>query len=310
MHQGQSLVSDALDTAALRGVDHTRPVLVRDAAATLHGVGVLGRDTGLAGELGLARPERHQVSNGVTLKSHDFVSTLRRHSGQLPNVDNRPLASPAMAKTTRGERLRQARKARFPELSGREAAEALGISRSTLNAHERAGAPGARDYGADEAESYGRRLGVRPEWLLTGRGPAPRDDDDLDKPPEPRTEIVGYVGAGANAHFYNVSQGSLDDVPRPSFATDKTVAVEIRGDSLGKWVDRWLVYYDDVHSPITEDMFGRTCVLGLANDQVVIKVLKPGSRKGVYDLVAEKDSETIKDAKVLWGAKVKMIAQR
>src|SRR5262245_14134771 len=44
--------------------------------------------------------------------------------------------------------------------------------------------------------------------------------------------VVGYVGAGAQAHFYAVSQGDLDEVPAPPYSTDATVAVEIRGDSL------------------------------------------------------------------------------
>lgn len=213
-----------------------------------------------------------------------------------------------MAKLTRGARLRQARKDRFKGLSGREAAEALGVPPATLNAHERAGEPGGRNYKPDEAEAYARRLGVRPEWLLLGKGPMPADPDD-DPPPTPRTLIVGYVGAGAAAHYYNVGQGHMDDTERPKDATDKTVAVEIRGDSLGPYFDRWLVFYDDVRSPITEDMYGKLCVVGLTNDQVLVKEVRPGSRKGLFNL-GPVGAESAKDAKVAWGAKVRMIAPR
>lgn len=212
-----------------------------------------------------------------------------------------------MAKSTRGSRLREARKKLWK--SGREAAEALGIPPATLNAHERAGEPGGRNYKPDEAESYARRLGVRPEWLLLGKGQMPADLDDNDEPEAPRTAIVGYVGAGATAHYYNIGHGHLDDTERPNNATEKTVAVEIRGDSLGPYFDRWLVFYDDVRSPITEDMFGKLCVVGLSNDQVLVKEVRPGSRKGLFHL-GPAGAESVKDARVTWGAKVRMIAPR
>jgi hypothetical protein len=216
-----------------------------------------------------------------------------------------------MAKgTTPGSRLRQAREARFKGMSGRSAAEALGVPPATLNAHERAGEPGGRRYKPDEAESYARRLGVSPEWLLLGKGRmAVEQDDDEEESRTPRTPIVGYVGAAAEAHFYNVGHGHLDETDRPNNATDSTVAVEIRGDSLGPWFDRWLVFYDDVKSPITEDMYGHLCVVGLSNDQVLVKEVRPGSRRGLFHL-GPTGNETAKDAKVLWGAKVRMIAPR
>lgn len=212
-----------------------------------------------------------------------------------------------MVKSTRGERLREARKKLWK--SGREAAEALGVPVATLNAHERAGEPGGRNYKPDEAETYARRLGVRAEWLLLGKGPMPSDNDEAEEHQEPRTPIVGYVGAGATAHYYNIPQGALDDTERPNNATDKTVAVEIRGDSLGPYFDRWLVFYDDVRSPITDDMYGKLCVVGLANDQVLVKEVRPGSRKGLFNL-GPAGAESAKDAKVQWGAKVRMIAPR
>ncbi len=213
-----------------------------------------------------------------------------------------------MAKQTPGDRLRQARKQRLKGMSGREAAEALGVPVATLNAHERAGQPGGRKFRPEEAERYARRLGVRPEWLLFNTGPMPAEPED-DEAQAPRTPIVGYVGAGAAAHYYNIGQGHMDDTERPNNATEKTVAVEIRGDSLGPWFDRWLVFYDDMRSPITEDMFGKLCVIGLATDQVLIKEVRPGTRKGLFHLGPVGD-ESAKDAKVLWGAKVRMIAPR
>lgn len=69
--------------------------------------------------------------------------------------------------TTPGERLREARmKAGFT--SALAAAEALEMKPSTYNAHERAGAHGARMYSPDDAVRYARRFGVTAEWLLFG----------------------------------------------------------------------------------------------------------------------------------------------
>jgi hypothetical protein len=118
--------------------------------------------------------------------------------------------------------------------------------------------------------------------------------------------LVGYVGAGAEAHFYKVSQGDLDEVPAPEGATEATVAVEIRGDSLGRVFDRWLAYYDDVHRPVTAEQLGRLCVVGLENGQILVKKVRSGSRLGRFRLESER-AEPIEDATVEWAAVVRHI---
>src|SRR5947209_931520 len=104
--------------------------------------------------------------------------------------------------TTRGDRLREARQMRFK--SARVAAKALGVPVSTYGAHERAEQPGGRDYGPDEAKKYGRRFGVTPEWLLTGRAPGPKEGMFPAEQPDlaefPRVRVAGYVGAGGETH--------------------------------------------------------------------------------------------------------------
>src|SRR5215510_3126966 len=115
----------------------------------------------------------------------------------------------APMRTLRGERLRMAREKRYK--SARLAAKAMGIAVSTYGAHERAEQPGGRDYGPDEAKKYARRFGVTPEWLLTGREPFPTGAFD----PPPKVRVVGYVGAGAETHIYDVDQGDLDAVEPP-----------------------------------------------------------------------------------------------
>ena len=208
--------------------------------------------------------------------------------------------------TTRGERLRTAREKRFK--SARSAAKALGIAISTYGAHERAEAPGGRDYGPNEAQRYGRFFGVTPEWLLTGRKPFPSDDPE-EPPRGPKVRVVGYVGAGSEAHIYAVAQGDLDEVDPPRGSTEDTVAVEIRGESLGAFFNRWLVFYDDVRRPVTPDLIGELCVVGLEDGRVLIKQVQRSRTEGLFNLISSIE-KPILDVAVEWAAKVNSISRR
>jgi len=209
---------------------------------------------------------------------------------------------------TRGDRLRLAREQIYK--SGRIAAEAMGIPVSTYGAHERAEQPGGRDFGPKEAEKYGRRFRVSPEWLLTGRGKGiggaevPITAPDISKVP-----VVGYVGAGATAHFYAVAQGELDEVDLPKGAAESTVAVEIRGESLGSIFNRWLVYYDSVHRPVTDELMGELCVVGLEDGRVLIKQLQRGRSGGLFNLLSP-NQPPITDVAVEWAARVTSMSRR
>jgi len=136
-----------------------------------------------------------------------------------------------------------------------------------------------------------------------------RSIGDSEGPAGPVVPVVGYVGAGSKAHFYAVAQGSLDEVAAPAGATPNTVGVEIRGDSLGALFDRWLVFYDDVRSPVTADLIGKLCVVGLPDDRVLIKRLHRGKAAGTFTLISERD-EPIIDVVVDWAAKVKNMVPR
>lgn len=133
----------------------------------------------------------------------------------------------------------------------------------------------------------------------------PSDEADRDTVP-----LVGYVGAGEEAHFYALSHGELDRVPAPDGATSDTVAVEIRGESLGALFQRWLVYYDEVRSPVTSDLIGRLCVVGLANDKVLVKQIRVSKKGGgLYDLHSNTEGPIL-DVPVMWAARVKSMVPR
>jgi hypothetical protein len=176
-----------------------------------------------------------------------------------------------------------------------DAARAYGWGQSTYISHEN----GTRGLKPDVADRYAKAFRVPAEWLLFGKSkkaaalPADR----------PRTvPVVGYVGAGAEAHFFG-DQGALDDVAAPDGASQDTVAVEIRGESLGALFDRWLVFYDDVHRPITPDQVGRLCVVGLADGRILIKQIKR-SRSGKHYHLLSNTEAPILDVEIEWAAKV------
>lgn len=121
--------------------------------------------------------------------------------------------------------------------------------------------------------------------------------------------VVGYVQAGAEAVLFAEGQGPFDEVEAPVSATSKTVALRSRGESLGPLLSEWLVYYDDVRSPITPDMFGEVCVLGLPDGRVVVKQLKPSGTPGRYHLISQNEGPML-DQEVEWGAIVTAMTPR
>ena len=112
---------------------------------------------------------------------------------------------------------------------------------------------GSRRLRAEEIAIAVDYLGVEPPRLVGGGRAPPRNG---------KVPLVGYVGAGAVAHFYADGQGPFDEVPAPDAASGNTVAVQIRGHSLGALFDNWLVFYDDVRDPPGDDLVGRMCVCG------------------------------------------------
>lgn len=207
---------------------------------------------------------------------------------------------PCMA--SMGDRLKEARQRKFPADSARAVAKKFGWPYSTYAAHEN----GQNEFDPEDAAKYGKRFGVAPGWLLTGDGPR-EPVKDITRPQPSVARLVGYVGAGAQAQY--LPAGDLGEVPAPAGATDKTVAVEIRGDSLGPLFDHWLVFYDDVRNPVTADLHGQLCVVGLEDGRILIKKVRPSRTKGHFHLISQTE-DPILDARVEWAAKVKHMVPR
>jgi hypothetical protein len=123
---------------------------------------------------------------------------------------------------------------------------------------------------------------------------------------EETVPLVGYVGAGDR--FYPEPADEIERVKAPRNPTPNTVAAQIRGDSMGSAFNGWLVYYDDVRSPVTYDMIGYPCVVALADGRVMVKVIRQARTPGLYHL--ESNEPTIYDVEIVWAAKVKSVEPR
>lgn len=169
-------------------------------------------------------------------------------------------------------------------------AEQTGLSISQISRV----AAGKRNLTVKNLNKIARALDVKPSDILSEA---------------PMVPVVGYVGAGAEMHFYATADSPDEFVPMPENGNENTVAVEIRGSSLGSIFDTWLVYYDQIQHQPTTDMLGKLCVVGLEDDRVLVKRLRRGSSRGLFNLESNTEG-LIEDAVIRWAAKVKNMTPR
>jgi transcriptional regulator with XRE-family HTH domain len=160
---------------------------------------------------------------------------------------------------------------------------------------------GTRRLRAEEIAAAANYLGVEPPPFLGGGRPR--------QPGGPMVPVVGFVGAGAEAHFYAEGQSPLDEVPAPDGASVNTVAVQARGHSLGALFDNWLVFYDDGRDPPGDDVVGRMCVCGLSDGRILIKALKRSQIAGLWTLHSNVEPP-IYDVALDWAARVNAMRPR
>ena len=196
------------------------------------------------------------------------------------------------------------------KLSDRAAALRSGLSADGIRTIRRQIESGRQSgIRTETLEKLATGLETTPQWLLKEEGPEfvhepghLESDGVLPNVDEERTvPVAGYVSAGAEAKFIPLPVGELDRVIAPPGATELTQCLEVRGDSLGELFDRWLVFYDDVRSPVTTDLIGKLCVAGLADGRVVVKKIK--RERGDYILLSNTEPP-IRGAVIEWAARV------
>lgn len=195
-----------------------------------------------------------------------------------------------------GARIATARKA--AGWSQDRLSKAVGQAQTTISSWER----GRTEPTRDDVQRVAEALGIDVAMLELEGGPTSETGAGM-------VRVVGYVGAGDAAHFYDSAQGPFDEVPAPKDATEHTVAAEVRGQSIGRFFDGWLVFYDEVRSPVTPDLFGKLCVVGLPDGRVLVKWLRPSKAEGYFHLLSETEGP-MNDEQVAWAARVRELRPR
>ena len=252
--------------------------MTRSAAASSVGVLDIGRPATVT--LGFA--ERERFANSQVRHLRDDLWSDALHPWAMHD-DAEPTSFLMQWREYRG-------------LSQERLAELVGTSKGHISDMER----GKRGIPRAMALRLARGLEITPEELSTFN---PLTQERR----APRVKLVGYVAAEGDEVRYYADGDELEHVEAPRDATTSTVAMQIRGDSLGRWYNGWLVFFDDQRDPPTEDMFGQLCVVGLADGRVVLKVLR--HMRGGF-LLESQSGATITDASVAWAAKVKGMSRR
>lgn len=170
-----------------------------------------------------------------------------------------------------------------------QAADNMGVSYGQYVKLER----GERRFTTDHIRIAAEAFGVSPAEVI--------DPPNL-------VPIVGLAGAGPDGSVIFASeQDNLGEAPMPPGGNPGTVAVEIRGDSMrGIGDNGWLFYFDDRREPVTEDLIGELCIVGLENGQTLVKKLYRGRGEGLFDLEST-NAPTLRDQKIVWAALITAI---
>lgn len=223
----------------------------------------------------------------------DYVS-VSAHSGRMSTICanikhelslDRCCAPRQFGRMHIGDRIARARKA--VGLSQAKLAEEINTAQTTISSWER----GRTEPTRDDVSKVATALGV------------PVADIEVPTVGTRMVPVVGYVGAGDAAHFYDTSQGPFKEVSAPLGSSEQTVAAEIKGQSIGRRFDGWLVFYDEVRRPITSDQINELCVVGMPDGRVLVKWIEKSRTPGYYHLMSETEPAML-DQEVEWAAKV------
>ena len=194
-----------------------------------------------------------------------------------------------------GDRIAEARK--LKGWSQGTLGQEVGAVQTTVSSWER----GRTEPTREDVQRIAQALGVSLADLeLSGR---------RSRPALLTVPLVGYVGAGSEAHFYNSGDDGLGEVDAPPGASAQTRAAEIRGESLGPLFEHWLVFYDDVRTPVTSDLIGRLCIVGLPSGKVLVKKLQRSRTPDLFHLLSNSEAPML-DQEVAWAARVTTMTPR
>ena len=191
----------------------------------------------------------------------------------------------------RGQRLRAARNAL--NFSVAVVARRSGYSESGIRALEN----GQNDLRPDAAEKLAPVLQVTPGWLLAGEG---------EGQPRPRGyPLIGKVGAGGSGLYaddYELGDAAEWIEPLPGMPqTEEIIVLDVDGDSMAPAVlDGDLAFFGPVRDDV-DQLLNKRVMARLADGRKFFKILKRGTRPGVYTLRSlNPTTPDIEDVEIAW----------
>lgn len=119
-----------------------------------------------------------------------------------------------------------------------------------------------------------------------------------------RVKVVGFVGAGAEVHFFEAKSLPEGFAAMPPNGTEHTVALEITADSLGAALSGWFAYYDlEARESPADPLVGKLCVAELDTGRTVVRRIVKGSEPGRFHLFGSY-GDPLLDQRVAWAAPV------
>ncbi len=171
-------------------------------------------------------------------------------------------------------------------------AEAMGISRITVNRLEN----GKRDFKREYLENAARVLDVAVADFFT----------------RPEIPLVGKIGAGGEVYAigaYPKGDG-MDRIEPDGYWSPSAVAVVVSGNSMyDKYHAGDILVYDEQNPEIERFIGRRECIVGLPDERIMVKRVTRGSRDGLYTLTSW-NSPPIEDVAVDWCARIRSVKFR
>ena len=136
------------------------------------------------------------------------------------------------------------------------------------------------------------------------------DPDDLEEgAPSRNVPVMGYVGAGAEIFPFGdiPEREGMRQVQCPvGLDPAKTIAAEVRGDSMFPIGDGWLIFFGRGNG-VPYEAVGQMCVVKLAHDgPTLVKHLRPGYRRGRFNLIST-NAAPREDVELDWAALVRAV---
>lgn len=124
---------------------------------------------------------------------------------------------------------------------------------------------------------------------------------------EHMAKLVGRIGAGSEIFPIDDHPlyGDLPEVPLPpDMDPDRTVAVEVSGDSMEPTIGNgWLLYYTRTHGGVTQDELNHLCVVKREDGAMFVKKVIRGSEPGAFTLLSS-NAAPLMDQRLEWAARV------